>query len=558
MTPHDLLQHLDVIAEAPNGIARLRELVLQLAVRGKLVPQDPEDEPAAVLLQRIKEEKALTPDGRAVVDYEDGTPFEIPSAWEWVHLGQAMGLVNGMAFKPTHWSTKGLPIIRIQNLNDPAAPFNYCAFPVKEKFYVNDKNLLLSWSGTPGTSFGAFIWKGGKAVLNQHIFRCEPRGEAFDLEYLRLAINSRLAEMIERAHGGVGLRHVTKGKLEGLWLPLPPLTEQRRIVARVDELMALLDRLEAARNTREATRRALRDSSLAALRDVDTPDDLESAWQRVAAHMDDLLTTPEDLPPFRQTILQLAVRGRLVPQDTTDEPATAHEEHQPSRRPPSRGRRGQRTAPCSTTSTSSEPFRLPSSWRWVALEHLLVDGPTNGWSPKAVEMETSTRTLKLSATTKGVFDASQHKFVDAQLEPDSLLWLRSGDLLIQRSNTPEYVGMAAVYDGPDETFIYPDLMMRCRLRDDVSVAWVHKALLAPFNRKWFTENASGTSDSMVKLNQATVRATRIPLPPPAEQRRIVARINGLMIGLDRLGATVTSAAATHDALAAAAVHQLDV
>ena len=151
---------------------------------------------------------------------------------------------SGRAFKPAEWSTKGLPIIRIQNLNDPSAPFNYCDFEVPDKYHIVDDDLLLSWSGTPGTSFGAFIWNRGHAVLNQHIFRCDLRGDSFFKPFLRLAINGRLDEMIAQAHGGVGLRHITKGKLDNLLIGLPPLAEQRRVVEKVNKLMALCDELE--------------------------------------------------------------------------------------------------------------------------------------------------------------------------------------------------------------------------------------------------------------------------------------------------------------------------
>ncbi len=244
--------HMDDLFCTPGDVAPLRQTILQLAVRGRLVPQDPADEPAAALLGRIAAAAVAAVKSRVAVDYESDPPFDGPSHWAWVYLGDAMGLVNGRAFKPSEWSDAGLPIVRIQNLNDPTAPYNHCDFDVDEKVHIGNGDLLLSWSGTPGTSFGAFIWQGGRAVLNQHIFRCEARGEAFATPFLRLAINSRLGEMIDRAHGGVGLRHVTRGKLAGLYLPLPPLAEQHRIVAKVDELLALVAALEARLRAAEA------------------------------------------------------------------------------------------------------------------------------------------------------------------------------------------------------------------------------------------------------------------------------------------------------------------
>lgn len=241
MTPESLFEQFDVIAETPNGVHHLRELVLQLAVRGKLVLQDRRDEPVSVLLERIATEagRPLSP-----IAPEDA-PHDTPDEWRWVRIGDAMNLVNGRAFKPAEWSGGGTPIVRIQNLNNSAAPFNYCAFDVPEKFYIEDEDLLLSWSGTPGTSFGAFVWRRGRAVLNQHIFRCDIRADAFFNDFARIAINARLDEMIAQAHGGVGLQHVTKGKLDRLAIVLPPLAEQRRIVAKVNELIALCDNLES-------------------------------------------------------------------------------------------------------------------------------------------------------------------------------------------------------------------------------------------------------------------------------------------------------------------------
>ena len=154
-------------------------------------------------------------------------------------------MVNGRAFKSTDWLTTGLPIIRIQNLNNPNAPFNYCdPAAVEEKHLVNDNEFLISWSGTPGTSFGAFIWKRGPAALNQHIFKCSAKTDLFYNEYLKIAINGRLDEMIAKAHGGVGLQHITKKKLEALALPVPPLAEQHRIVSMTRDLMKICDQLE--------------------------------------------------------------------------------------------------------------------------------------------------------------------------------------------------------------------------------------------------------------------------------------------------------------------------
>ena len=238
---------LPALTSRTDQIKSLRQTILNLAVRGKLVPQESSDE--SVRLNWEPEPADL--------------PFELPKNWRWIRIGAQLDLLNGIAFKPTDWVSSGVPIVRIQNLNNPDAPFNYCRPEMaRDRSLIDDGSFLISWSGTPGTSFGAFIWARGPAVLNQHIFRCDFKTSFFDPQFLKLAVNGRLDEMIAKAHGGVGLQHITKGKLEAMLIPLPPLAEQQRIVAKVDELMALCDRLEASLATEDTKKKRLLEALL--------------------------------------------------------------------------------------------------------------------------------------------------------------------------------------------------------------------------------------------------------------------------------------------------------
>lgn len=161
--------------------------------------------------------------------------------WKTVRIGDALKLVNGRAFKPTEWKQSGLPIIRIQNLNNPAAPYNYYDGDLPEKFLVKPGDLLFAWSGTPGTSFGAHIWRDGTAWLNQHIFKVLFDENDFDKRFLQLAINQNLQEYIRQAHGGAGLAHITKGKFEASEIPKPPVKVQQEIVGEIDKQFSRLD-----------------------------------------------------------------------------------------------------------------------------------------------------------------------------------------------------------------------------------------------------------------------------------------------------------------------------
>ena len=168
--------------------------------------------------------------------------------WQSEPIGSLCQLVNGRAFKPSDWTEDGLPIVRIQNLNDETKPFNYYNGKIRSKYLIEDGDVLLSWSGTPGTSFGCFGWTRGQAILNQHIFKVLVDTRKMLKDFFIYSVNSRLDEMISLAHGGVGLRHITKKKLERINLPVPPLEEQRRIV---DQIRKVFERWHAVCELRQ-------------------------------------------------------------------------------------------------------------------------------------------------------------------------------------------------------------------------------------------------------------------------------------------------------------------
>jgi type I restriction enzyme S subunit len=171
---------------------------------------------------------------------------KMPPTWCLATLGELCSLRNGDAYKESDWSNKGTPIIRIQNLNDPTKKFNYWSGGLDDRVVVEKGDVLLAWSGTPGTSFGTHIWQGERGVLNQHIFRVDLNKTRLDPSWAVFAINQQLEVMIGKAHGGVGLRHVTKREVEALQIVLPPIPEQNRIAAILNEKMAAVERARAA------------------------------------------------------------------------------------------------------------------------------------------------------------------------------------------------------------------------------------------------------------------------------------------------------------------------
>jgi type I restriction enzyme S subunit len=180
------------------------------------------------------------------------------------------------------------------------------------------------------------------------------------------------------------------------------------------------------------------------------------------------------------------------------------------------------------------PFDIPESWKWVRLIDVVVDKPTNGYSPKGVDYVTNYKNLTLTATTAGYFKYDAFKYVDISGEEAEKYWLKHNDILVQRSNSRELVGTSCIYDGNDDKYIYPDLMMRFHTMPNICVQYIDYVLKSPFVRQYYSKNATGTSESMPKINQAIVSSTLIPLPPLAEQYRITAKIEELLPYCDKL------------------------
>ncbi len=165
---------------------------------------------------------------------------------------------------------------------------------------------------------------------------------------------------------------------------------------------------------------------------------------------------------------------------------------------------------------------MPNGWKLVQLQDVAVDGPTNGYSPPSAPHARGSLSLKLSATTQGrlILNAATVKHLHETIPKDSWQWLEPGDLLVQRSNTAELVGTAAVYDGPPKSYVYPDLMMRLRFADPATTRWVWRYINSPAGRRFFTTMAAGAAGSMPKISGAKLKAMPVPLPSLFERRRI--------------------------------------
>ncbi|MFN9304209.1 MAG: DUF559 domain-containing protein, partial [Candidatus Kapaibacterium sp.] len=185
---------------------------------------------------------------------------------------------------------------------------------------------------------------------------------------------------------------------------------------------------------------------------------------------------------------------------------------------------GKKEKPLPPIKPEEIPFEIPSTWVWCRLGEISSFGPTNGYSPVANKIGKGVKCLTLTATTSGKFKSEFYKFVDVNIPLTSHLWLSPNDILIQRGNSLDYVGVSAIYESTPNKFIYPDLMVKVRFPDEIFSKFVYYFLLSPFVRNYFRENASGAQQSMPKINQGVINNTLLAIPPLSEQKRIVAEI----------------------------------
>lgn len=526
MNSEQLLAHYGQISEAPDAIAKLRRFVLDLAVRGKLVEQDGE---------------------RGHAESLEG-PFALPSDWCWRRIGDELDLLNGMAFKPTDWVPSGLPIVRIQNLNNPLAPFNFCdPAKARDRSLIDNGAFLISWSGTPGTSFGAFIWQRGAAVLNQHIFRCDFKTKNFDQAFLRLAINGRLDEMIAKAHGGVGLQHITKGKLEAMLIALPPLAEQHRIVAKVDELMALCDQLEAARAEREAARDRFALSTLARLNTPD-PETFPNDARFALVHLGPLTKRMDQIKQLRKTILNLAVRGKLVDQDANDEPASALLKEIAAEKA-RLVHAGEVRKPKAVPDLVEYPYTLPNSWSWSQIAEVGIINPRVDADENTVA---SFVPMPLISADYGVQNGHEPR-PWGQIKK-GYTHFAEGDVGLAKITPCFENGKSTVFQnltggigsGTTELHVVRPLFI------DPSY------ILIFWKCSFFIESGiprmTGTAGQK-RVPTDYFANGPFPLPPLAEQHRIVAKVDELMALCDQLEASLTEGEQTRSKLLEAVLHE---
>jgi len=390
----------------------------------------------------------------------------LPENWIETEIGGLCTLKNGRAFKPNEWQTSGLPIVRIQNLNNPASPFNHFQGEVDERNRLRGGELLFAWSGTPGTSFGAHVWRGGDAVLNQHIFRVDFDEALLDKRFFRFAINQKLSELIDVAHGGVGLRHVTKGVFEKTLVALPPRSEQTRIANQLD---TLLTRIQSCNDRFDAI--------------------------------------PALLKRFRQTVLNAATAGRL------------------------------------TKDWRGIDDLKQGEWRTVALQDVITE-MRNGLAQKPTESPPGSKILRIGSVRSGQLDLADHRYLVVTDKEAEQYSLKKDDLLFTRYNgSLEFVGVCAALANNAPDYVYPDKLIRVRVRTNRAIAKFIEIVFGCRCMRTQVEGFVKSSAGQRGVSGADLKAAKFSLPPIPEQTEIVRRVEALFALADRIEAHCTAARA---------------
>ena len=538
-----LFADFDRLIQSSESVHRLRRFILDLAVRGKLAPQDPNDEPASELLKRIAVEKARLVKageirtGKILDELTDADKtFTVPEGWCWARLGNiATYLQRGKS--PKYATGTDLLVV-----SQKCVKWNGLDLSVAKEIeaasleryeghrFLRDGDLL--WNSTGTGTIGRIIRVESppeKLVCDSHVtlIRC-PHVVS---EYLRTWLRSdHVYGVIEsRAAGSTKQVELTTGLALNWQVPLPPLAEQHRIVAKVNELMALCDRLEAARAEREATRDRLATASLARL---NAPDQ-ETFQHDVAFALNNLapLTTrPDQIKALRQTILNLAIRGKLVPQDPNDEPASELLEKLSACRTKERRRKKELTP----LSEKEKHYRAPLGWKWVRIGEAF--SIRTGFAFKSSTYSDSgifvLRVVNFDRS--GAFNLSDAKFfppekIDQQI---SQFVLGEGEVLMVMVGGT--IGKTAIVTSEVLPALLNQNMWRIRSFGEILNNEFEYLLIRSINQQ--IQNLTNSTHGHFAMSDYEQKS--ICLPPLAEQRRIVAKVNALMALCDRLEASL--------------------
>ncbi|MGM8849492.1 restriction endonuclease subunit S [Salinicola halophyticus] len=547
-----------------TGIKKLRELILELAVRGKLVEQDSNDEPASVLLEKIAEEKA-----RLVKEGRIKKPKKLPEVTEGeyssnVPLNWKLCRLNDIGA----WGAGATPRRGNQDYYNGSIPW-FKSGELSSDFIESSEETISSLAlkenslrlNKPGdvliAMYGATIGKASittvESTSNQAVCACTPWRGVSNLYLLTLlkAYRSRFTAM----GAGGAQPNISREKIIATPIALPPLQEQYRIVAKVDELMTLCDRLEQQAGDQLEAHEVLVDTLLDALTRAENADEVATQWARLAEHFDTLFTTEGSIDKLKQAILQLAVIGRLVEQDPNDEPASVLLEKiaEEKARLIKEGK-ARKQKPLPEIAYDEYPFEIPAGWIISRMDDVTdiksgiakgkkLSGKPSTWLPY----------LRVANVQRGTLDLSEVKEIEIACDEIEKHLVKERDLLITEGGDWDKVGRTAIWNAEIDPMAHQNHVFRARLiLDEQNENWIEKYLNSGFARDYFA-NSSKQTTNLASINKTQLRSCTVPIPPLEEQHRIVAKVDELMALCDQLKARLSNAGETRTRLAEAVV-----
>ncbi len=549
-----LEKYFDTAFAAPEGIKKLRELILTLAMQGKLVPQDPSDQPASELLKEIEAEKRRLVKAGKIREQKllpeikpEERPYELPECWAWVRFGSIAQHNSGKTLDKSRNKGQYRDYITTSNLYWGYFELdNVRQMPIKdeeiEKCTARKGDLLICEGGEAGR---AAVWFYDNEVCFQnHVHRARFYCDIDPYYGYRFFEKLNATGEINNYRQGVGISNMSGKVLASIALPLPPLAEQQRIVARIDQLMARCDELEKLRAEREAKRLTVHISALNRLFEAQGNDSFTDAWHFINRHFGELYSVKQNVTELRKAILQLGVMGKLVPQDPNDQPASEllKEIEAEKRRLVQEGKI-KLQKPLPEIKSEEQPYVLPEGWEWVRLGSF-CEKVSDGFHHTPKKISQGVRYVSATHIYNGRIDWNSGLYVSEEeyFELYKKTKQGYGDILIV--NRGAGCGDAAVVD-TDGRFCFQNAAIIGFSQNHVDGQYILCFLHA--SRKHFLEKfIQGGAQPM--LSNKLLATHILALPPLAEQHRIVAKIDQLMALCDQLEQQIVATASKQSAL----------
>jgi len=556
MNPDTLLIHFDRLCEAPGAIPRLRRFILDLAVRGKLVEQDPDDEPASELIRRIAAEKTRLLRSGAIrradiqATYVEGTvPFELPNGWNWNRLGDVIHLVSGQHLQPGEYSDlaeSGPPYI--------TGPADFglqglviTRYAVVKKAVAKTGQILLTVKGA-GVGKTA-ICDLPEVAISRQLMAMTPI--CWSQGFLQLTTH-RLAERLKESARSL-IPGISREDVDEFVFALPPLAEQHRISAKVDELMALCDRLEAAQAERERRRDRLTAAALQRLSHAADGVEFRRHARFGLDHLACLSARIDQLPLLRQNVLNLAVRGKLIGPDPDDQQASELIAQIQAEKACQDSTQLRHIVPPVPLSTADLLYDIPTHWRPTALGDILIELQTGPFGSSLHQSDYEAGGIPVinpaSIINERLVPVAQMCIGPATLERLSTFKLRTNDIVMARRGE---MGRCAVVTADEAGWLCGTGSLILRLPVCVYPRFFVLLLGSPYVREYLGLSSVGAT--MQNLNQGILVRLPLGLPSREEQQRIVAKVDELMALCERLKLRLATAQTESQRLLDVALH----